>query len=214
MIDLDATYESARADFEARTRTRDEALARTRTLIRFASRAIRAVHRNEKEAALENLAECSALAAQLNANLTEYPDIFYAGYTQDALKEHAEASLVFAIVYGGDLPTAESLGIPTNTYIKGLAEAGTELRRRCLDLMREGSPEEAEPLLETMQDIYALLVTMDFPDAITGGLRRQTDVVRGVLERTRGDLTISLRQQQLEESLRKLEARLDGHETE
>ena len=84
------------------------------------------------------------------------------------------------------------------------------MRRRCLDLMREHSPDAAEPVLEMMEDIYSLLVTMDYPDAITGGLRRQTDIVRGVLERTRGDLTVSLRQQHLEESLRNLEARLDG----
>lgn len=210
MNPLDEIYETTHADFVARTHARDEALAQARTLIRFASRAIRAVHRDEKEEALSKLAETADLARQLNENLQEYPDIYFAGYTQDALKEYAEASIVFTLVYGGEFPTPEGLNIPSNTYIKGLAEAGTEMRRRCLDLMREGSPDEAEPVLDIMEDIYGLLVTMDFPDAITGGLRRQTDIVRGVLERTRGDLTISLRQQHLEESLRKLEARLDG----
>ncbi len=210
MNTLEEIYESTHADFVSRTQARDEALAQTRTLIRYASRAIRAIHRNEKEVALAKLAETAALARQLNVNLTDYPDIYFAGYTQDALKEYAEANIVFTLVYGGDFPTPEGLKIPSNTYIKGLAEAATEMRRRCLDLMRQGKPDEAEPVLEIMEDIYGLLVTMDFPDAITGGLRRQTDIVRGVLERTRGDLTVSLRQQHLEESLRNLEARLDG----
>ena len=209
---LDEIAERAHADFEARNRVRDEALAQARSLIRHASRAIRAVHRDEKDTALGKLAETAALAKQLNTNLTAYPELYFAGYTQDALKEFAEASIVFALVYGGDFPTAEGLSIPYNTYLKGLSEAATEMRRRCLDLMRENSPAAAEPVLDLMEDIYALLVTMDYPDAITGGLRRQTDIVRGVLERTRGDLTVSLRQQHLEESLRKLEARLEGKE--
>lgn len=210
MDELETIAEHARADFEARTHVRDGALAQARSLIRYASRAIRAVHRDEKDVALDKLAETANLADQLKDILDTYPDIYFAGYTQDALKEFAEARIVFALVYGGEFPTAEGLNIPYNTYLKGLAEAATEMRRRCLDLMRENSPDAAKPVLGMMEDIYAILVTMDYPDAITGGLRRQTDIVRGVLERTRGDLTVSLRQQHLEESLRKLESRLDG----
>jgi translin len=210
MATLDEISETSREDFDARNRARDEALARTRTLIREASRAIRAVHRNEKENARALLAETGRLAADLRDSVVNFPDLYFAGYTQDALKEYAEASLVFALIYEEGLPTAADLNIPTNTFIKGLGEAATEMRRSCLDLMRQGRPDEAEPLLAQMEEIYSLLVTMDYPDAITAGLRRQTDVVRGVLERTRGDLTISLRQQHLETSLRELEKRLDG----
>jgi len=210
MATLDEISETSREDFDARNRARDDALARTRTLIREASRAIRAVHRKEKENARALLAETGRLAAELRDSVADFPDLYFAGYTQDALKEYAEASLVFALIYEEGLPTAADLNIPTNTFIKGLGEAATEMRRSCLDLMRQGRPDEAEPLLAQMEEIYGLLVTMDYPDAITAGLRRQTDVVRGVLERTRGDLTISLRQQHLETSLRELEKRLDG----
>jgi translin len=210
MATLDEISETSREDFDARNRARDEALARTRTLIREASRAIRAIHRKEKDNARALLAETGRLAAELTDSLTAFPDLYYAGYTQDALKEYAEAGLVFALVYEEGFPTPAELNIPTNTFIKGLGEAATELRRSCLDLMRQGRPDEAEPLLQQMDEIYLLLVTMDYPDAITAGLRRQTDVVRGVLERTRGDLTVSLRQQQLETRLHELEKRLDG----
>ena len=115
MNTLEEIYETAHADFVARSKVRDEALSLSRSLIRFASRAIRAVHRNEKDVALEKIAETADLAAQLNANLHEYPEIYFAGYTQDALKEYAEASIVFTLVYGGDFPTPEGLKIPANT---------------------------------------------------------------------------------------------------
>ncbi len=210
MAKLDDLSERAHSDFEARTSARDQALARARTLIRHSARAIRAVHRTEKELALEHLEKAGELATSLQRNLDRYPDLYYAGYTQDALKEYAEASIVFALLNGGEMPTPEELRLEYNTYIKGLAEAVGEMRRRCLDLMREGQPESAEVLLSQMDDIYGILVTMDYPDAITGGLRRLTDVVRGVLERTRGDLTLSLRQEKLEKSLRSMESRIKG----
>jgi translin len=60
-----------------------------------------------------------------------------------------------------------------------------------------------------MDSIYNLLMTFDFPDAITYGLRRRVDSLRGVLERTRGDLTNSLRQQRLQLALKELEQRLN-----
>ena len=114
-----------------------------------------------------------------------------------------------ALVANQPLPTPKSSGLEYATYLQGLAEAAGELRRRCLDILRHGHSSEAERLLTHMDDIYAVLVTMDYPDAITGGLRRLTDIVRGVTERTRGDMTISLRQEQLEEACSSLEEQLN-----
>jgi translin len=133
------------------------------------------------------------------------PDLCFAGYTQDGLKEFVEANVLLALVTGAPLPTPEALQVEASTYLRGLAEAATELRRTILDIIREDHSEQAERLLEAMDEIYSLLVTIDFPDAITGGLRRSTDVVRGVRERTRGDLTMSLRQQRLQQALRRTE---------
>ena len=112
------------------------------------------------------------------------------------------------LLLDGRLPDPEELDLEYATYLKGLAEATGELRRSCLDLLRQSHTGKAEKLLEYMDDIYAILITMDYPDAITGGLRRLTDIVRSVTERTRGDLTISLRQAQLEQSLQRLEERI------
>jgi translin len=167
------------------------------------------VHRNEFQAAEEQLESASSIANSLKTELEQYPDFYYAGYTQDALKEFAEASIVYALVNEKDLPSPQDLGLENSSYLNGLAETVGEFRRRCLDILRMGYSNEAEHLLQHMDDIYAVLITMDYPNAITGGIRRQTDIARSIIERTRGDLTLSLRQEHLEKSMAKLEQRLE-----
>lgn len=209
MHKLEEIAERIRQDFDARTLARDRALTQTRTLTRHCANAIRAVHRSDFDAAQQDLDAAWQLVESLRTELSAYPDLYHAGYTQDALKEYAEASIVFALISNRQLPTPEEIGMESATYLKGLAETSGELRRRCLDILRHGYSDEAERLLGYMDDIYAVLVTMDYPDAITGGLRRLTDIVRSVNERTRGDMTISLRQEHLEASLKRLENRLE-----
>jgi translin len=207
---LEQISESIRQDFEAQTAARDAALAQTRQLTRHCSQAIRAIHRDEGDTADAELKAAAELAAALRAGLKDFPDLYFAGYTQDALKEYAEANLVKALVSNSTLPSPQDLQVESATYLQGLSEAAGELRRRCLDILRHGHSEEAERLLTQMDDIYAVLVTMDYPDAVTRGLRRLTDICRSLVERTRGDMTISLRQQRLEENLKQLEDHLDG----
>lgn len=209
MHKLEDIAEQIRQDFEARTAARDLALSQTRTLTRHCANAIRAVHRGEYATVERELDAARQIVDDLHTMLKGYPDLYYAGYTQDALKEYAEASIVYALIANHSLPTPEQIKMESATYLKGLAEASGELRRRCLDILRHGYSDEAERLLTYMDDIYAVLVTMDYPDAITGGLRRLTDIVRSINERTRGDMTISLRQEHLEESLKRLESKLD-----
>jgi translin len=208
MDQLEEIIERIHQSFEARTEARDRALSQARTLTRYCAHAIRAIHRDDRSLARQKLDNARQLAETLQTDLSDYPDLYYAGYTQDALKEYAEANIVCALLTNSELPTPEELGLHEATYLKGLAEAAGELRRRCLDILRNGHSKEAERLLGFMDDIYAVLVTMDYPDAITGGLRRLTDIVRGVTERTRGDITLSLRQEQLEQSMKRLENRL------
>ena len=208
MQNLEPIAERVQEAFEARTRARDQALAQARILTRHAAHAIRAIHRSEQSLAHEHLQEAKTLAAALKADLALFPDLYYAGYTQDALKEYCEASITVALIENQPLPGPESLEQEYATFVNGLAESTGELRRRCMDILRQGYSQEAERLLGCMDDIYAVLVTLDYPDAITNGLRRQTDLVRGIVERTRGDLTISLREQHLEQALEKISARL------
>jgi len=208
---LEKIAEKIRADFEAHTEARDQALGQARTLTRHCALAIRAVHRDEKDVAGEHLEQASELAQALRGSLQTHPSIYHAGYTQDALKEYVEANVVYALVDNGSLPTPDELQIENVAYLKGLAETVGELRRRCLDILRSGHSEEVERLLDHMNEIYAVLVTMDYPDAVTGGLRRLTDISRSLIERTRGDMTLSLRQERLEQQLRRVEESLGEH---
>ncbi len=197
--------------FETLNQARDNALLQARQLTRLSAQTIRAIHRSEMEEAARGLEEAGKLAVSLRERLAEFQQLFYAGYTQDALKEFAEASITYAVINNEPLPTPASLNIDYATYLNGLAEVTGELRRRCLDILRQGYSEEAERLLGWMDEIYNLLVTVDYPDALTSGLRRQTDLVRGIVERTRGDMTLSLREERLQQALNRLAAQLpDG----
>jgi translin len=145
---------------------------------------------------------------QFSSDLVDEMAIYEAGYVQDALKEYAEASITYAFIAGQPLPSPGDLEIDYPAYLNGLAEAMGELRRAILDLIRRGELVKGEELLGIMDEVYGILVTVDYPDAITRGLRRTTDMVRGVLERTRGDLTMTVRQQRLEATLREFEDRI------
>lgn len=207
MSDLSSIIETIRGELSAKNQVRDLTLNRSRELIRFCALSIRAIHRHEWDEAVAGLRTAREAAAVMAADLARYPDMYEAGYTQDALKEVAEAHLLFAFVRGEPLPGPRDLGMPSAAYLNGLAEAASELRRYILDLIRLGQTADAEPHLAQMDEVYSHLVTMDFPDALTGGLRRTTDALRGVLERTRGDLTVAVRQEELEAALRAFEAR-------
>ncbi len=200
---LTAIAERIRAELTDKNQARDLALSQSRELTRYCAEAIRAVHRRDWNEADRKLALVDQHADALRRTTQPYLELFYSGYTQDALKERVEAHLTSAIIRDQPLPDPATLQVEGATYLNGLSEAATELRRFILDIMRRehAHSAEAERLLDVMDSIYDLMVTFDFPDALTGGLRRQTDVLRGVLERTRGDLTLSLRQQQLYDAL-------------
>ncbi len=189
------------ARLDIKNQVRDETLQRSRRLIRTCSLVTRAIHRHAFDEARELLLQAREQAQEMVKPLADHPDLYYTGYTGDALKEWVEAEVLFAIVAGDSLPTPESMGVPDASYLGGLAEAATELRRHILDLMRHQRLEEAETLLSWMDEIYDALILVSYPDAITGNLRRQVDILRGVLERTRGDLTLTWEHERLREAL-------------
>jgi len=210
MDTLSTLIETIRADLTRRNDVRDATLRRSRELVRLCANSIRAVHRHEFDEAAGLLAQARAAAAEMVTDLASLPDLYYTGYTQDALKELTEAHLVYAFVTAGPLPTPEELAVPSSTYLNGLSEAASEMRRFALDMIRLGQVEEALPYLAIMDEVYSQQITIDFPDAITGGLRRQTDVLRGILERTRGDVTLSSRQEAMRQALAAFETRMMG----
>ena len=188
--------------FEALSATRDRALGEGRQITRLAANSVRATHRGHLGEAERLCGEARERMLVLAAELQSYPSLYWAGYVQDAMKEMAEAAITLAIVANRPLPAPGELGVEDAAYLNALAEAASELRRQVLDRLRQNDLPRAEFLLGVMDDIYASLVTVDFPDAITGGLRRTTDALRAVLERTRGDVTMAATQGRVERALR------------
>jgi translin len=197
-----------RQKFEEIDEVREFSYKQSRDVIHTCANAIRAIHREEWGVADELRQHAHAQVKALREASEAYPQIFYSGYTLDCLKEYVEMEHTYALVRQRPLLGPQELDVDEATWVNGLAEAATELRRRILDIIRHDHSAEAEQLLQDMDDIYTELVTFDFRDAITGGLRRRTDTVRAVLERTRGDVTTSLRQAKLERALAELEEKV------
>ncbi len=208
MHELDLTHVDtwARAELERKNAAREEVLRVSREMVRACATSVRAVHRRELERAQALVAEARELNARIERTVRDDGDIYWAGYVQDAQKELVEAMATYALVVRSPLPDPRALGIAPGPFLNGLAEAVGELRRYVLDELRRGRLDRGEELLGAMDAIYGLLVSLDYPDALTGGLRRTTDSVRGILEKTRGDLTMALRQETLQAALRRVEA--------
>jgi translin len=205
-LDLTSVEAWAREELDRKNAAREQVLRWSRDLVRACATSIRAVHRRELEQAQELLQQARGLDEQITSTLKDLGDIYWTGYVQDAQKELVEAHATYALVTGGPLPDPTRLGVAPAPYLNGLAEAVGELRRYLLDNLRRGELDRCEALLQAMDDIYSLLVTLDYPDALTGGLRRTTDSTRGILEKTRGDLTLALRQEALRAALEQIEA--------
>ena len=204
---LEAIAEQIRLSLSAKDAAREKVLPLCREAIRHCSQAIRAVHRQEFDQAKDLLQSARNLLDEAKQTISACSALSNTGFFRDAQKELAEGSITLALVTGKQPPDPGELGIGPAAYLNGLGEAVGELRRYLLDSMRKGDLSRGGELLSAMDDIYNILVTMDFPDAITGGLRRTTDMVRGVLERTRSDLTLVMRQKELEDRLREFEGK-------
>ncbi|MBF8266976.1 MAG: haloacid dehalogenase [Dehalococcoidia bacterium] len=204
LTELKTLAEKAHAFFGQKHAARERALRLSRTVTQLSANAIRSAHRHQFDEAHSLLESARSLVAEMKEIQESHPDIYYTGFVQDAQKEYVEANATLAFIAGTPLPLPEDLGVSYAPYLNGLGEAIGEMRRYLLDSLRRGDASRCEELLDLMDHIYTELFTMDFPEAITGGLRRTTDAMRGILERTRGDLTTALRQQSLEQRLAQL----------
>ena len=206
---LDSIAESIRLSFTEKDAAREKALPLSREAIRYCSLSIRAIHRREFNDAETSLAKAKSLINEAETSINACDELSNTSFFRGAQKEYAEGRITLAVITGNPMPTPEDLAVDSAAYLNGMGEVVGELRRYLLDGLRRGDMSRAEELLSVMDAIYEVLVTMDFPDAITGNLRRTTDMVRGILERTRSDLTLSLQQKRLEDRLGALNVRLD-----
>jgi translin len=209
VADLPTISRAAQEYLAAKHTARERALPKSRSAIRLCANAIRAAHREEYDSSARLLAEAGTLLREMASDLRDHLDIYHAGFVADAQKEYAEAALTYALIKRESLPTPEALGVEWAPYLNGLGEAIGELRRYVLDRMRVGKFDACEALLADMDEIYALLITLDYPDAITGNLRRTTDAARGILEKTRGDLTLGVSQARLNAAMERVQERFD-----
>lgn len=210
-VEIAAIGERAREDLAEKHAARELTLAASRRTIQACAAAIRAVHREEYERAEDLIGAASASIEEADEAVAEHPDIRHGGYLADAKKEYAEAWITLAFVRGDPIPTPAAIHVDVPPYLNGLAEAASELRRLTLDCLRTDRLDRAEELLGIMDDVYSLLVTVDFPDGLTGGLRRTTDALRAVIERTRGDLTNAIVARRVRVAIE--QADLDRHAT-
>ncbi len=201
MTDLEGIRREVTELLDATYRAREEALANSRKVIRLSANAIRALHRGEADTADRLMGEAGELLEETTEVLAGHQDILHAGFVRDAAKEYAEARLTAALGAGEQLPSPADLGVPVPAYLNGLGEAVGELRRRMLDVLRAGDLAAGERTLEAMDAVVELLVSLDYPDGMTGGLRRTTDVARALVERSRADLTTTIVQERLRSQL-------------
>ena len=207
-MDLGELTERLRVQLDAKTGAREQGLSSSRSAIRACGNAIRAMHRYEFGPAQTLIDEAQSHLDAARSALESHPDMLHAGFVHDAEKELAEARITFALVNQTPMPTLQDVGVPAAAFLKGMAESIGELRRHLLDLMRKGELKRCEELLGAMDDLYFVLVSMDYPDGITLGLRRLTDVARSIIERTRGDFTTSTIQSELRDALDEHAARI------
>lgn len=209
-MDLGPISDQIRKRLDAKSQAREKGLRGSRQAIRHCANSIRATHRGEMEVAQELMGEARRSLDEARGAMEPFPDIYYAGFLQDAEKEYAEACGTFALINDREIPTPEEIAVGDAPYLNGLAEAIGELRRHILDIMRHGQLQRGEELLGAMDDIYYVLVSMDYPDAMTGGLRRTTDIARSIMERTRGDLSLTLVQRNLSDTIERHQERIEG----
>lgn len=208
LAELGKICEKMRTVFDAKDAAREAGLTRSREVIRNSANSIRAIHRAEYDEAKALMGQNQRLLREVDEALSGHPDVYHAGFVHDAQKEHAEAHLTYALIRNEPLPDPDDLGVGYAAYLNGLGEAVGELRRHALDGIRRNDIAWGEDILAKMDEAYYAMVSFDYPNAISGGLKRTSDVTRSLIERTRGDITNAIRQQRLEASLGQLEGRL------
>jgi translin len=207
-VELKTICDKIRQEFDAKDAAREKGLTRSREVIRNSADSIRHIHRGEYAEAEKLMAASVKLLAEVREALKDHPDVYYAGFVQDAQKEHAEAHATLALVRGEALPDPDTLGVGYAPYLNALGEAIGELRRHALDGIRRNELGWGEGILAAMDEVYYAMISFDYPPAIDRGLKRTADVTRSLIERTRGDITNAARQQRLETALAELEGRL------
>jgi len=183
---------------------REEVLQKTRLIVRKAAETIKAVHREEWDNAEKNIAEMRTALKSVGEQVKQHETLAKRNYVEISEQEFAEAAILYSLLHESQIKTPSDLQIPDLSWLLGLADVAGELRRHCLDAIRNGNMAVAEHMLELMEEIYQNLFSLDYPKGLLGGLREKTDAVRKMLQATRGELAIATHMARLNENLEKV----------
>ena len=203
MEKLDKVGSRIKRSLDNKDKSREKGLPLTRKVIRFSSEIIKMAHRGQLQESRTLLEEAGKILREAQKSLEKYPDIYYGGFLQSAEKEYAEATITLALIKKQSLPSPEVLKIGETSYLRGMGEAIGEMRRYILDSIRKDKLSDCERLLGLMDEMYYFLFSFDYPEPLVKGLRRTVDSARGLIERTRADVTNAVCQKRLEEKLSK-----------
>ncbi|WP_457619607.1 hypothetical protein [Methanopyrus sp.] len=198
---LRETIEDIRGELDALDEARDEAQVVLRDLHKLSSEAVYEVHRGNLEEARRRLDEAAELVSKLHDLLGDFPELLRTGFAENHLQEYAEAEILYSIVKDLRAPSPEEINVSPRAYLLGLLDAVGELRRIVVDALREGDLDRAEEFLGIMEEIYSLTMTFDYPRSVVPNLKRKQDVARSLLEKTRSEVTIAGKTEELKRAL-------------
>jgi translin len=190
-------------ELRLRDKALDKLMERARRARILSKQAILKTHSGEEVEAGKRLEEASGLISEMDSIIKKHPELGRFDQVSAAKEEFSEASIVVGLTESGEFPDPAALGVPMTSYLMGLGDVPGELRRQALDALRLGDIETAEARLTKMEEIYLSLVTMDEVPLLKG-LRRKLDIARGVIERTRSEVTAEVGRKRLGESVRSL----------
>jgi translin len=195
-------------ELRLRDKALDTVMARARRARILSKQAILKLHTDEKSEAKKRLEEASSLIVKMNEIIKKNPELARFDQVSAAKEEYSEASIIMSLMKSGEFPDPTELGVPITSYLLGLGDVPGELRRQALDALRVGNMETAEARLSMMEEIYLSLMTMEEAPLLKG-LRRKMDITRGVIERTRSEVTAEAGRRKLRESVERLTGKFE-----
>ena len=199
MSESEANLENLSSIFDKLNDIREQSLTTSREIVRECSKSIRNIHRNDEVSAKEHIENARKKLENLKSITSDVSEISYAGYVLDAEREFVEAVMFYTFEVSGYIEPFNNFNVHPSSYIQGIGDTIGEWRRKALDHLRNLDIKKAETYLAIMEEGMGTLNELDYPDALTGGLRRYADNARSIIERTRSDITNAF----INESLRK-----------
>lgn len=197
MKNLDNIVNKIEKSIDDKELIREKALRFSRDIIINCRKAIQYIHQGLNQEADENIKKASAKLAELYDTTKNFPEIYHNGFVENAAQELVEALCFYNIMQGKDLPDPDEIQTTYSSYLMGLCDLVGELRRTVLDSIRSGEQKNADEYLKMMEDIYDVIIRFDYPSGLVP-IKKKQDMVRGLIEKTRGELAVASCERRIE----------------